>query len=267
MNQAAGFVSIGAGNVSTHFVRKLCDSGFKLVQVYSRTADSAWALAEKYNAGFTNSADEIVKDASFYLVSLPDQVLPGFLEHFKIKDKLIVHTAGSYGIDVFGEEYRYFGVLYPLQTFSKKFDLDISVVPILIEACDNETLKEIEKIARVISDKVIETDAETRRWIHLSALFASNFTNHMYVLAEELMKSRNLDPDILNPLIEETFRKSRLMDPAEAQTGPAVRNDVNTLAKHIKMLENKPLLQKIYTFTSESIQFTKSSKQNKPVNE
>jgi predicted short-subunit dehydrogenase-like oxidoreductase (DUF2520 family) len=264
MNHSSSFVCIGAGNVATHLVRKLCSSGFRLIQVYSRTSLSAHLLADRYNASSVTIPGEIIADADFYLVSLPDQVLPDFLKEINIHDKLIFHTAGSLGLEVFGERFSYTGIMYPLQTFTKSSDIDLTEVPFLIEAADNNSLKEIEKIARTLSNRVYIVDSETRSWIHLAAVFACNFTNHMYVAAGEILKMKNIDSTVLNPVIEEAFRKSRAMDPAEAQTGPAVRDDAITIDKHINMLMNKPLLQKIYTFTSQSIQSAKSLKHNKP---
>ncbi len=260
MNQSTCFVCIGAGNVATHLVRKLCSEGFDLMQVYSRTGKSARLLADTYKAGYTTTISKILTNADFYLVALPDLILPGFFKEFKTCDKLIVHTAGSIGLEVFGEKFRYPGVMYPLQTFTRNIELDLVEVPFLIEAGDKKTLLNIKRIARIISKKVYITDSETRKWIHLAAVFACNFTNHMLVASSEILQYKNLDPEILKPLIEETFRKSLTMNPAEAQTGPAVRNDTNTINKHIKMLENQALLQKIYTFTSRSIQNTKSTR-------
>ena len=263
MEQTKNFVSIGAGNVATHLVKALCNKGYHLNQVYSRTLGSAKALADLHDAEYTNSPNEIITCAGFYLVSVPDQVLPTILNSIEIHDQLIFHTAGSCGLEVFGKKFMHFGVLYPLQTFSKNVSLNISKDPILIEASDNTSLQGIEHIARTISEKVFVTDSETRRWIHLAAVFACNFTNHMLVLSDGILHKKQLDPTLLQALIKETFRKSLEMDPAEVQTGPAVRDDTITIDKHIKMLEDQPLLQKIYTFTSESIRKTKSSRENK----
>jgi predicted short-subunit dehydrogenase-like oxidoreductase (DUF2520 family) len=263
MNQPQSFISIGAGNVATHIVCGLCNSGYNLIQVFSRTQLSAKLLADQFGAGYTTDPSKLKTNADFYLFSIPDQFLLQILEQVNVHDKLIFHTAGSHGLEVFEKKFSQFGILYPLQTISKNAHLDIAKVPFLIEACDDSSLREIEKIARTISETVLITDSETRKWIHLAAIFASNFTNHMVTLSSEILQQKNLSPSLLTPLIEETYRKSLAMDPAEAQTGPAVRNDTVIIEKHIKMLEDQPLLQKIYTFTSQSIQLSKNSKKNK----
>jgi len=258
MAQLKSFVSIGAGNVATHLVKSLCRSGYHLLQVYSRTSGSSRYLAGNFKAESTTSVSEINPDADFYLVSLPDSVLPDFLKEFNIQNKLIFHTAGSLGLEVFGNKYPYSAVLYPLQTFSRIIDLKLDDTPLLIEASNEKALVEIKKIAKSISSEIYSTDAETRRWIHLAGVFACNFTNHMFAASSEILKSKNLDPALLKPLINETFRKSQIADPLLVQTGPAIRNDINTMERHFKMLENLPFLQKIYTFTSQSILFSKS---------
>jgi predicted short-subunit dehydrogenase-like oxidoreductase (DUF2520 family) len=260
MNQSKNFVCIGAGKVATHIVCGLCNSGYNLIQVYSRTIDSAKSLADQYSASYISDPSKLNINADFYLLSLPDQFLLQILEQINVHDKLIFHTAGSHGLEVFGNRFSQFGILYPLQTISKHVQLNIAEVPFLIEACDDKALKDIEKIARSISENVLITDSETRKWIHLAAIFANNFTNHMITLSYEILQQKNLSPSLLRPLIEETYRKSIAMDPAKAQTGPALRNDTVIINKHIKMLEGQSLLQKIYTFTSQSIHLTKISK-------
>jgi len=263
MSQSKTFVSIGAGNVATHIVKSLCAAGYTLIQVYSRTLESAEILAKCGNAEYTNSLEKINRNVDFYILSLPDNTLKSILDQLTITNKLIVHTAGSHGLEIFTTKFDKYGVLYPLQTIRKNAVLSLSKTPFLIEGCNPEVLKEIELIARSISENVYFTDSETRRWIHLAAIFANNFTNHMLSLSSKILDQKNIDKTILKPLIEETFRKALEMNPEDAQTGPAVRNDTNIIDAHIKMLEDQALLQKIYTFTSQSIQKTQSEKTNK----
>ncbi|MCB8995174.1 MAG: DUF2520 domain-containing protein [Bacteroidales bacterium] len=263
MKTRGSFVSIGAGNVATHMVPALCKSGYILKQVFSRTDSHAMDLAGKFRVPWTCSPEELTGNADFYMLSLPDSAITELVARIQHRDILIFHTAGSVGMDVFANRFHNSGVLYPLQTFSRELEPDISKIPILIEASDSASLEKLKEIAGSIAETVIECSSEDRRWIHLAGVFACNFTNHMYAVANDILRKQNIDPAVLRPLIEETFRKSLHMDPAEAQTGPAVRRDTSTLKAHIKMLDNRELLQKIYTFTSQSIQAIKPPVKNK----
>lgn len=254
MKSLSTFVSIGAGNVATHLCAELCKKGFFLKQVYSRTKDSCNALTSMFMADGTTSLECISPDADFYLVTLPDHALPAILSALKVKDKLILHTAGSVGMDVFQDRFKHYGILYPLQTFSKSRQLNISKIPFFVEGCDPETTDSILEIAGKLSDVVILSDSQTRKWLHIAAVFASNFTNFMYTSAHELLQRENIDFKLLYPLMEETFQKALSGNPAIGQTGPAIRGDANTIHEHIKLLSYTPDLQKLYTFISSNIQ-------------
>jgi predicted short-subunit dehydrogenase-like oxidoreductase (DUF2520 family) len=266
MKSLSTFVSIGAGNVAIHLATELCKKGFILKQVYSRTEDSCNALTSMLNADSTTSPECISPDADFYLVTLPDHALPAILAELKVKDKLIFHTAGSIGMDVFQGRFKHYGILYPLQTFSKSRQLNISKIPFFIEGCDTETTNSILEIAEKLSDSVILSDSQTRKWLHIAAIFASNFTNFMYTSAHDLLLKENIDFKLLNPLMEETLHKAQSGNPAMGQTGPAIRGDSNTLNDHIKLLSYKPDLQKLYTFISSKIQDYYSDNQSKQLN-
>jgi predicted short-subunit dehydrogenase-like oxidoreductase (DUF2520 family) len=258
MNKPFSFVSIGAGNVASHLVRGFTDKGCHLLQVYSLTGISAKLLADKYDAGYTDALSDVRQDADFYIVAVPDSAIPAVLREFTVTDKLIFHTAGTSGLDVFDNRFSDFGIMYPFQTITRDAELDLESIPFLIEAGNERSLGKIKEIAGLISENVIACDTSFRQTVHLAAVFACNFTNHMYALSNDILKEKGIDPKILEHLIEETFRKSRRMDPVEAQTGPASRNDESTMEKHIKMLEGNPLMQKIYTFTSQSIKSKRS---------
>jgi predicted short-subunit dehydrogenase-like oxidoreductase (DUF2520 family) len=258
MNKPFSFVSIGAGNVASHLVRGFTEKGCRLLQVYSRTGSSARSLAEKYNSEYTDALSELRKDADFYMIAVPDTAIPGLMKSFPFHDRLVFHTAGSTGLEVFDSSFSDFGILYPLQTFTRDTAMDLSRIPLLIEAGNETSLEKMRKIAGLISENVNTCDTDTRLTIHLAAVFACNFTNHMYALANDVLREKGIDPAILEPLIAESYKKSRTLDPLEAQTGPASRNDEPTMEKHIKLLEGNPLMQKIYTFTSRSIQSKRS---------
>ena len=229
--------------------------GFRIVQVYSRTEESARALAEKVEADYTTDLQEISKDAKLYIVSLKDaafvELLPQITEG---KQKsLLVHTAGSIPMSVWEGHAERYGVFYPMQTFSKQREVDFQEVPFFIEAKRAEDTELLKAIASTLSEKVYEADSEQRKSLHLAAVFICNFTNHMYALAADLLEKYNLPFEVMLPLIDETARKVHELAPRDAQTGPAVRYDENVMSNHLAMLVDSPALQEIYKLMSKSI--------------
>jgi predicted short-subunit dehydrogenase-like oxidoreductase (DUF2520 family) len=164
-----------------------------------------------------------------------------------------MHTAGSVPMDVFRDKATNYGVLYPLQTFTKSRSLDYSQIPFLTEANTPENLRMINHIATSVSKLVMEASSTQRLYLHLAAIFASNFSNHMYVLAEKLSNEYNMPFDLLKPLIAETTSKALGMSPQIAQTGPAVRGNTAVMERHLDLLKDRPKLQELYRMISGSI--------------
>lgn len=251
-----GIVFVGAGNLAVNLAKALCRKNFRIAQVYSRTAESASSLAEITGAGWTTDPHHITREAGLYIVAVSDAALPGLLPRIAGQNPgaLLVHTAGSIPIDIWKDTAatRY-GVFYPLQTFSRQRETDFAEIPIFIEANRPEDAGTLREIAGKLSGRVIETGSGQRKDIHLAAVFACNFTNHMYTLAADVLKRQNLPFDLLLPLIDETARKVHSLSPEEAQTGPAVRGDGNVMAAHLELLKDEPDKEKIYRMLSESI--------------
>lgn len=248
-------VFIGAGNLAVNLAQALHQKGFEIVQVYSRTKESAKFLAEKVHAGWTVNLEDVTAEAALYIVSLKDAAFTELLPQIvKNKDRaLLVHTAGSIAMDVWKGKTARYGVFYPMQTFSKQRSVDFKEIPIFIEAAQKEDTELLKAIASVLSDKVFDADSRQRRSLHLAAVFACNFTNHLYVLTADLLKKYGLPFEVMLPLIDETARKVHELTPLEAQTGPAVRYDENIINEHLKMLSHEPGMREIYKLLSESI--------------
>lgn len=248
-------VLVGAGNLATNLAKALYKKGFRIAQVYSRTAESAKQLAQQVEAEFTTQLTDIYPYARLYIVALKDDALLQLLPQI-VKGRehaLWVHTAGSIPMDVWQEYVERFGVFYPMQTFSKQREVDFSSLPIFVEGnsvTDTEFLKEV---AGVLSNKVYEATSEQRKSLHLAAVFTCNFTNHMYALAAELLQKYRLPFDVMLPLIDETAQKVHEMAPADAQTGPAKRFDGHVMNGHLQMLGDEPEMQAIYRMLSKSI--------------
>lgn len=247
-------VLLGAGNIATHLAPALLKAGLNLCQIYSRTPEAARELGKKTGISFTSEPTEIYPDCDIYIFCISDDALSSFLKGIRINpNALLLHTSGSLPMDVFRSHAGPFGVLYPLQTFSKKRDLDFHEVPLCIEAVDARTLADIRKLAEELSGQVVEISSEKRKTLHLAAVFANNFVNHLYGIAGKILEKEQLEFNLLRPLIFETAHKILLMTPEQAQTGPARRGDEGILHMHKALLKGDRKLLEMYTMLSESI--------------
>lgn len=247
-------VLIGAGNLATHLGKALHAAGHDMVQVFSRTMQSAETLASLLDAEPLTDMAQVRDDADVYIFSVKDSALEQLISQLcGGEKKVFLHTAGSMPMSVFRGKALHYGVLYPMQTFSKQREVDFSIIPCFIEANDEFALKQIEGLAGQISHRVYQLSSEDRKYLHLSAVFACNFANHCYAASQELLQQHGIPFDVMLPLIDETAAKVHGMTPKEAQTGPAVRYDENVIGKQIQLLENQPYFQKIYDCMSKSI--------------
>ncbi|MDR0961533.1 MAG: DUF2520 domain-containing protein [Mediterranea sp.] len=246
---------IGAGNVATHLAKAFHRAGFRIAGIYSRTEASAHALACQVETDYTTALDEVKTDADIYVVSLADDALIHLIPQIAAGkgNALLVHTAGSIPMNVWQEHAVHYGVLYPLQTFSKQTEPDIRQTPFFVEGCSPDAVRLLKELASALSDAVYEADSTQRRMLHLAAVFACNFTNHLYALAEELLRQNCLPFDALLPLIDQTTQKIHRLSPAEAQTGPAARGDKQVMQTHEALLAGNPRMQALYRLISESI--------------
>jgi predicted short-subunit dehydrogenase-like oxidoreductase (DUF2520 family) len=253
-------VLVGAGNVATNLGIALKKQGHSIIQVFSRTTESARKLSAELDTTFITKLSELDYSADIYLFCLKDDVLLDAMKQTSFTDQILVHTSGSLPLSIFKDFGFHYGVFYPVVTFSKDRNLDLTNVPFCIEGSTAYAENILLNLALELSKKVQSVDSEKRKIIHLAAVFACNFTNHMYLIADKLLRENGLDFDLLKPLIQETAQKIMEMDPDAAQTGPARRGDNQILEDHLQLLKDLPLIQKIYTFVSESIAESSISK-------
>ena len=250
-------VLVGSGNVATHIALALKAAGIAVVQVWSKQTQNAKILADQIQADVLTHLSEIDQQADFCIVSIKDDAITSITKELIGFKGVVVHTSGAVNLAVFATNFEKYGVLYPLQTFSIKKEVDFTSVPICIEANLEGTLQSIRQLAEKLSRNVIEVDGEKRKVLHLAAVFACNFTNHLYVLSSDLLADYDLDFEMIRPLILETAAKVQHALPRAVQTGPAIRNDEHTLKKHEEFLLKQPQLLNIYQTLSESIKKTK----------
>ncbi|GHT11614.1 hypothetical protein AGMMS4956_04930 [Bacteroidia bacterium] len=247
---------IGSGGVATSLLQALYHAGYSITQVYSRHLKNAAALAHKVEAEAIDNLQHYRDDADVVIVALPDDTIESVLPCFAAGKALIVHTCGSLAMQVFEHQgIAHYGVLYPLQTLSRQRVVDMRDVPIFVEANTPANTIFLQSLAGYISKNVSEMSSEKRLQLHLAAVFACNFTNHLWSIATDILQNNKLSPALLRPLISETLAKATAAKhPQEVQTGPAYRGDKKIMQKHIKLLNNNELQQKIYALLSDSIQ-------------
>lgn len=236
-------VLVGAGNLATSLAVALKSAGLCPLAVWSRTVESAALLADRVGCAFTTVIEELppatvviiaVADAAFYDVAR--RVV------MRYPDALVLHTAGSVHIEALCTAgCSSFGVLYPMQTFSKKRIVDFSTVSTFIEGCDECTTLRIRAIATALGGRVYDATSSQRRYLHLSAVFACNFTNALYAMSAQLLEANGLPFDAMLPLIDETAAKVHSLHPREAQTGPARRGDAAVMQQQASMLDGELL--------------------------
>ena len=244
---------IGSGNVATHLANSYFSKGVSVSQVYSRKLDHAKELAEGVDA---NPIDNLkllnLTDITLLIVAVKDDEIKSISQRIESAGVPVVHTSGTISIDSVSNHESH-GVFYPLQTFSKEKEMDLSSVPFCIEANSKSVRNLLIDMASIISNDVRNIDSETRKSLHLAAVFACNFSNHMLTIADELLEDVGQDVSILNPLVKETINKALNSNPEKVQTGPAIRNDRKVIENHVNRLSTKPNLQRIYKDITESI--------------
>ena len=245
-------VLLGSGNVANHLGKILYNSGQNIIEVYNKFDESGILLAKKLNAEFINKVEKINKNADLYIISVVDDFLDELVSKLEINSGMIVHTSGTKNIDCLSK-FKNYGVLYPLQTFSKDTELKYKEIPFLLEANTPENLIFLNEFTSEFYDNIYHISSEKRKQIHTAAVFACNFTNYMFSISEDILNKNDISFDILKPLIQETVNKVINNSPKQSQTGPAKRKDIKLINEHLKLLKLDKDYQKIYGLLSDSI--------------
>lgn len=249
-------VVIGSGNVATHLSLALHSISEEIIQVYSPNLANAEALAKLVLATPINNLQEVDQNADLYIIAVKDDAIASVVAQLPILNGVVVHTAGTVDIQVIAALQTNAGVFYPLQTFSKQKQIDFRGVPIFLEASNTLSIELLCALAKKISDQVYQVDGDKRKILHLSAVFACNFTNHLYAIADQILEDNGLKFEMIKPLIVETNSKILNNKPIDVQTGPAIRGDRQTMDAHKRLLTDHPNLLSIYQLLSDSIKKT-----------
>ena len=244
---------IGAGRVAAALCMELFSKGYHIEKVVSRSKYSGEALACKCGAVWSDKA-EFSDDTDIIFVAVSDSNIKEVLEQLQCDTETIVaHTAASFSLDIFPERIKRKAVFYPLQTFSHERKIDFNELPVFIESSDEAVSTVMVEIAESLGAKIFFADSQSRKMLHLAAVFVCNFTNHLLARGKEIAIKSGFSFEELKPLIAETISKAFDNDPEKCQTGPAERNDEITIAKHLEMLSFDNNLERIYNDISTSI--------------
>lgn len=202
----------------------------------------------------SRTLEHLPDHSDIIIISVKDDAIQEVAGKIKGKASIIVHTSGSVSMDLLENCAENYGVLYPLQTFSKDKELEYNNIPFFIEGNSQATVNVLRQLTEKISPEIFEADSIKRKKLHIAAVFACNFSNHLVAIADQLLKEDDMDYRVLMPLLKETVKKLDMLSPDKAQTGPAIRKDKTVMAAHEEMLKSKPHWKSIYSLLSSSIQ-------------
>jgi predicted short-subunit dehydrogenase-like oxidoreductase (DUF2520 family) len=247
---------LGAGNLAWNLAPVLEDAGHEITEVYARELHKAKEITERiYSASPKDDLDFSESIAQLFILAIKDDAIADVADQVILPEgSILVHTSGAISLEVLSHSSAsYTGVFYPLQSFTKGKKVDFEEVPFLLESEDEETLQLLKKLAKSLSTLVYTLRHKDRQAVHVAAVFASNFTNHMLRIAEDILYRQGLDPELLKPLIIESISKSLQLGAKKAQTGPAIREDYETLEAHHHFLGYNEQLAELYRLISQDI--------------
>ncbi|WP_291097390.1 MULTISPECIES: Rossmann-like and DUF2520 domain-containing protein [unclassified Flavobacterium] len=243
-------VIIGSGNVAQHLINAFSKSDeIEITQVFSRRKESVVPLLD--SSKITDNFNDLA-EADLYIIAVSDDAIKTVSSQLPFENRLVVHTSGSVPLDSLDKKNRR-GIFYPLQTFTKNVEVDFRPIPICLESENESDFDLLEKVAQSISNNAFKSDEKQRKALHISAVFVNNFVNLMYQIGNEICEENKVPFEILKPLILETVNKVMTLSPKEAQTGPAKRNDKQTIEAHLDFLSNENHAT-IYKILTQSIQ-------------
>jgi predicted short-subunit dehydrogenase-like oxidoreductase (DUF2520 family) len=245
---------IGSGKTATALGKALQQAGHSIAQVWSRSEANSQQLAHMLSAQYVSDLSAIADISHIYIIAVNDDAIEEIASQLKIGDKIIAHTSGIKSRELLKTASTNYGIFYPFVSMTKETQVDFKKALMMIEGSNEATTNTLLTLARTISGNVKHVDENQRQSLHLSAVFANNFTNHMYTIAEQILAEKGLSFDDLRPLIAAHIQNVMTHQPSQLQTGPAIRGDQSTIAIHEDILSEHPDFQKIYSLLTASIQ-------------
>ena len=245
---------LGSGNVGTHLAKAFHDAGHQIVQIWSREYDHAEALANQVFAEPIDRLKLLYPTSDIYILAVADDVLFDLALDLKLREAVVLHTAGSVSMKVLAPISRKHGVIWSPQTFIRDVAMDYSRLPFCIEGSSDEVLRQIRELLTPVSQHIYDIDSQQRQWLHLAAVMTNNFGNAINALAQDMLEEHDIPFEILHPLIEMTAEKLKHGGLWQQQTGPARRQDQKTIDRHRSMLVEDEKVLRLYELMTEIIQ-------------
>ncbi len=254
---------LGSGNLATHLAEGLFSAGYSIHFISSRNKRKGRLLAEKVGSVHTAVIPESTGVSALLFICISDDAIPEMLDKYRSTGYTLIHCSGSIALPESKTYSAGTGVFYPVQSFSPGIQINWLDIPVCVEASDRKILAQLEGIASSLSKKVIVMSSQNRLIVHLAAVFANNFSNAQYAIAEDILSAHKLPFDIIRPLIQMTAYKVQEASPSQVQTGPAKRNDLRTINKHLALLKEEPGRRKVYRTMTDFIRMEEETKTKK----
>lgn len=248
---------IGSGSAATSLGVALQAAGDRILEVWSPTEAHARQLAEHLGCGCVADTAALSKDADIYLLAVRDDAIAETAAKLQIYDKILAHTSGIKSKNLLQKGSSNFGVFYPFVSMTKEAIPDFRSAMLMVEGNNEATVDALQAMAARISDNVRVVEETQRQSLHLAAVFANNFTNHLYAIAENILEEKGMHFDDIRPLIAAHYTNLMKLSPSVLQTGPAMRDDFSTMEKHLKLLKGKKEIEQLYIDFTEDIQYWK----------
>lgn len=246
-------VIVGAGNIATFFSQKFHQAGFEIVQIISAELIHAQQLAGFFHCSFTNDIQQINKNADVYLFAVKDDILLELATQISLPNKLVIHTAGSIHLNELSGMSMRQACIWCVYSINKNNLPGANDIPLVVNAHFEEDLKIVGTLAKAISHNIYFLNDTQKSSLHLAAVFANNFTNHLFSISKNIVEAEDIPFEILHPIILDTSTKLLKSAPEKNQTGPAIRRDEKTMEKHLTLLQDETF-KAIYRLLSASIQ-------------
>lgn len=226
---------VGKGNVATH-----------LYEAFKNKVDVVMVNP--------HTLEDLPTHSDIIIVCVSDNAIEEVASRLPQSNAIVVHTSGSMPMDILQSHTKFYGVMYPLQTFTKGVFLNYEEIPVFIEGMNDNVVKKLKTIAALFSKDIREADSVSRLKLHIASVFACNFINALARISKDLMDESGIDFSALKPLMKQTINKLDVLSPKEAQTGPAVRGDSMVINRHLEMLSSRPEIQNLYQQLTDIIQ-------------